>query len=302
MNYRKGTFIDYNYLVIILMFFVVFTTGVGLASEHIDGVSEITGVSPPTEIDACKLGALETDIVYSKGVDRTSWTEGINVDVELTRTQIYSVEEDDISEMIPEEPEQFVALEEWWILDITDGNYLEQNTFRRPAYYQVSGIARTEQIDVLSWTPPGTTIEVSLENLEDTTDDFSYVIDPENREEYFGWYTIEQEDIEINGENVDLNPESEIRFTLERIGDDFESPRLYATDIYAPHIEIDEGFIDRSLRMGRCAIAQSFNMFNIVTMQTGYLWIDMVLVPLQIILMFFIIKIVADTVSALPFT
>ena len=51
----KGTFIDYNYLIIIIMFFVVFVTGLALASESIEGIQEITGVTPPTELEACRL-------------------------------------------------------------------------------------------------------------------------------------------------------------------------------------------------------------------------------------------------------
>lgn len=301
----KGTFIDYNYLIIIIMFFVVFVTGLALASESIEGIQEITGVTPPTELEACRFVMPEGEIWYQKGTDAVSWTSGIaNEHVLLDQISINTLEEGGENHLAPDEPLEHIAIEDWVLTNYLTGRYTEVATgIGTRGWFDIQGTVIVEDMKFYSWTPPGTHITVTLDNLVNETESWSYTIHPDNREDFIGWYEIGQEEIMIGDNYIYVDEEVEIEFELSRDSTDFESPRLSTAEMYGSHIETeDEGVLRRGLRMGRCAMAQTFNLFNIITLQTGHMWIDIILIPFQIALLFFIIKIVANVVSSLPLT
>ena len=319
---RKGVWIDYNYLVLILMFFVVFSTGLSFASESVPNVDSLTGVTPPNEVSACEPPATQKDVWYRKGTEDVSWNDGLpssHIDVynvwtptiEQDESGDWFIVEDVIDYMSPEEGDRLAKDEPRQSLRITSaqgitGNYyIEQPPILggRESYFDLYGKVQVEKMKFYSWTPPGTEIKVILRNLENVSEPYTYTITPDRREDYIGETTINLDEIQVNGENVVVNPDTlEIEFNMSKLRSDFVSPRLHTVRMYGSHLTVDEGWIGQSLRTGKCMIAQLFNLFNIVTLQTGYFWIDMFLVPFQIILLMFIGKLIAHAVSSLPFT
>ena len=310
INTRKGVFIDYNYLVIILVFFVLFTTGITLASDQVEGIEEFTGVTPPTEIEACNWKDIEGDLWYQKGTDAWNWDYGrVGGDAVLDNVEVEWIDEGDPEHLHPDEPTNFIQLEDPFFSDVTEGTYTEidrEVLAGRPGNFNIPGNVAVNQIRLWSYTPENTELELlfEYEDGENASQQWSYTVEYENRDDDgIGEYVIDAEDIVLeDGSSVVVQDDVEITFTLRRDDGDDVSPRLNRARFYGELVDYEEGFISSGVNMGRCVIAQVLNLFNIITFRTGYMWIDLVLIPFQIVLLFFIVKIVIDAVSGLPFT
>lgn len=58
----KGFTVNYTIFLVVIGFFVLFTTGLAIASQHVDGIDDMTGIEPPSEIEACQVLSDEEDI------------------------------------------------------------------------------------------------------------------------------------------------------------------------------------------------------------------------------------------------
>lgn len=286
MEHRKGLSGGYGYLLLSVVFITLFATGTTIASESIEGISDFTGVTPPSEIRACTQvpkKAYDDNIIFKIGdgypfVPKDETDFGINFLNNSDNRTLTLQDDDDFGQLRIEKDFEYIQV-------------LENITY---GYSNFGG--GNISIRVFS-EAPGLYKEYQLLKEINITED--------------------EEDVVRTSEAVDNKELEKMRLIveMERTNNTFQNPMIYYVGLigeqkdeeveYVWYKDLGSnllGLYGKTKQMAYCSIMQIANLFHAVTMTTGEWWMDMVLVPFQIVLLIIIIRVVSEIVGAFPFT
>lgn len=289
-NMRKGALSGYNYIVLTIVFMIFFSTGLAIASESIEGISKVVGITPPSEIRACNTvdeDLYQDDLLLKLG-DGYPFTFSEEFDI-VTSTLNFT--------------DRYIRLPS----TDNEGRHMIQKRF--DTYQIVNNISIATSNFVPTGYPDGTNITINLYN-ESTgylqkknlvkqikiTEGYSDI-----REESFA-----ADDIKIGKMWLEIK--------MERLNDSY-NPMLYYVELrgentdanvdYPFYREAYSGisrFLGQVKQIGYCGVMQLANLFKAVTFSTGEWWLDMILIPFQIVMVIIIVRIAAEIIASFPFT
>lgn len=289
MEKRKGLSGGYGYLLLSIVFVTLFATGTTIASESIEGISDFTGVTPPSEIRACNV--IAEDLYRDNLIFKIGDGYPFLPKEELDRyTSSLNFSNNDTLSLFDDENDGYDGVH---ILDKNFENVqsLENITY---AYSNFGG--------------GNITINVYSEST-------GVGEDYELKKQVF--ITNESTDIIETSESVDEKRLEKMRLEIKMKRNNLteENPLIYYVGLRGTKLDEKVDYVwykdigtsianlySRTKQMAYCSVMQIANLFHAVTMTTGEWWMDMVLVPFQIVLLIIIIRVVSEIVSAFPFT
>jgi len=285
MRTRKGLSGGYNYLILSIVFITFFATGATIASESIEGISEITGVTPPSEIRACNLVSEELygdDLLFQIGggypfIDPDTmsyYTSNVNTTEDLMKLP---EGENYGRHIVYKEFEKVQSLE-----NITYGysNIAGGGNITIEVYTESTGVG--EEYELVE--------QIKITSGSSDIIQTSYSVDSERIEKL-------QLRVILERRNTSYQP---IVFYVGLRGEELDEniDYIWYKDLFTGLGEL----YSRTKQMAYCTVMQIANLFKAVTMTTGEWWMDMVLVPFQIVLLMLVIRVITSIVSSFPFT
>lgn len=288
-NMRKGALSGYNYVVLTIVFMIFFSTGLAIASESIEGISEVVGITPPSEIKACET--VQTELYENNTIFKIG--EGYPFENE----EDFTVQRNGLNTT-----ENNIKLDD----GDTGGNIVITKNFENVHTLESINLATSNFAP--DGYPDGSQVIVRISEY-----DFDYLNSELIKEIRYNtsYSNIQEETISFDNQTIgklrvgvwlsrDNTSYQPILYHLALNGQELDEKVEYV--FYKDIVSELSDLYGRAKQITVCGIMQLSNLFKAVTFSTGEWWLDMVLIPFQIVLVIIIVRITAEIVSSFPFT